>query len=154
MKPFVWSKRKFEEEGVGWFKGCDEISYQQNDIHREVDHHMEGGKKMQSNENNNNAFLYNNNGAGEGSDTYFTLSFKYEFMPNQDDEVYFAHAVPSTFSEMQDKLIDLKESGLHDSYMKMNILGFSLARTPIPLITVTENVETYLDYYEEMRILN
>jgi hypothetical protein len=37
---------------------------------------------MQTNENNNNAFLYNNNGAGEGVDFYFTLSFKYEFTPN------------------------------------------------------------------------
>jgi len=47
---------------------------------------------MQTNENNNNAFLYNNNGAGEGVDFYYTLSFKYEFTPNQDDELYFAHA--------------------------------------------------------------
>jgi len=109
---------------------------------------------MQANENNNNAFLYNNNGAGEGVDTYFTLSFKYEFQPNQDDEVWFAHAVPSTFSEMQDKLCQLKKEKEHEAYMKMNILCFSLGRTPVPLITITENIDTYLDYYEEMRLLN
>lgn len=36
----------------------------------------------------------------------------------------------------------------------MNILCQSLARTPVPLITITENVETHLDYYEELRLLH
>ena len=55
---------------------------------------------MRSDINNNNAFLYNNNGAGEGIENYFTLSFKYEFTPNEDDEIWFAHAVPSTYTQM------------------------------------------------------
>ena len=63
---------------------------------------------MKNNLNNNNAFLYNNNGAGEGVDTYFTLSFKYEFMANEDDELWFAHAIPSTYTDMQNKLKTLR----------------------------------------------
>lgn len=55
---------------------------------------------MKINQYNNNTFLYNNNGAGEGIETYFTFSFKYEFEPNQNDEVWFAHAIPATFSEI------------------------------------------------------
>ena len=35
----------------------------------------------------------------------------------------------------------------------MNILCLTLARVPVPIITITENVATYLDYYEELRIL-
>ena len=35
----------------------------------------------------------------------------------------------------------------------MNILSLTLARNPSPLITITENVSTYLDYYEELRLL-
>jgi hypothetical protein len=57
---------------------------------------------MKNNLNNNNAFLYNNNGAGEGVDTYFTLSFKYEFLANEDDELWFAHAIPSTYTNLQE----------------------------------------------------
>lgn len=79
MKPCIWSKRKNEADGTEWFFGGDEITYKQNQIPRENDQNIE---KMQTNENNNNAFLYNNNGAGEGVDFYFTLSFKYEFTPN------------------------------------------------------------------------
>ena len=55
---------------------------------------------MRTDENNNNAFLYNYNGAGEGVDTYFTLSFKYAFVPNQDDEVWFSHAIPATYTQL------------------------------------------------------
>ena len=101
MKPWIWSKRKNDEDGTGWFLGGEEITYRQNDIPRDPE--TGGGKdlnKMKANENNTNAFLYNNNGAGEGVDFYFTLSFTYEFKPNTDDEMWFAHAVPYTFTNM------------------------------------------------------
>jgi hypothetical protein len=76
MKPCIWSKKKFETDGTGWFRGGDEITYQANDIPRE--------KKEDPviRENNNTAFLQNYNGYGEGIENYYTLSFKYEFTPN------------------------------------------------------------------------
>lgn len=92
---------------------------------------------MKDNENNNNAFLYNNNGAGEGTDYYYTLSFKYEFEPNQDDEVWFAHAVPSTYTQMQENLLKIRNNEDYKSFLKMNILCLSLAKNPLPLITIT-----------------
>lgn len=109
---------------------------------------------MKANENNTNAFLYNNNGAGEGVDFYFTLSFKYEFKPNTDDELWFAHAVPYTFTKMQESLNEMRQKEEHKGILKFNLLCQSLARNPVPLMTITDNVETYLDYYEELRILN
>lgn len=109
---------------------------------------------MKDNLNNNNAFLYNNNGAGEGVDTYFTLSFKYEFMVGEDDELWFAHAVPSTYTDMQKQLKGIREDPKHQGYLKMNVLCNSLAKIPLPLITITENVGTYLDYYEELKLHN
>jgi hypothetical protein len=30
----------------------------------------------------------------------------------------------------------------------------SLARNPTPLLTITENVSTYLDHYEELRLVH
>lgn len=107
---------------------------------------------MYANENNNNAFLYNNNGAGEGVNTYFTLSFKYEFTPNQDDELYFAHAIPYTYSQIQKKLVSLRDDERHKPYLKINLLCLSLAKIPVSLLTITENVDTYLDYYEDLRL--
>ena len=49
---------------------------------------------------NHNAFLYSYNGAGEGLEYYFTLSFIYEF-EEEEDEVWFAHAIPYTFTDLQ-----------------------------------------------------
>jgi hypothetical protein len=55
---------------------------------------------------------------------------------------------------MQDKLVELRDDERYKSFLKFNILCTTLARIPAPILTVTENVETYLDYYEELRILN
>jgi hypothetical protein len=152
MKPCIWSKKKFDQDGTGWFRGGEDITYIQNDIHRDSDN--DGISKMKDNQNNNNAFLYNNNGAGEGIETYFTLSFKYEFVANESDEIYFAHAIPSTFTDMQLKLTEMRNEPKYKDFLKMNILCQSLAKISIPLITITENVSTYLDYYEELKIMN
>ena len=38
--------------------------------------------------------------------------------------------------------------------MKMNILCYTLGKSPVPLITITENIHSYLDYYEEMRLMH
>ena len=94
MKPCIWSKRRHETEGVGWFRGGIDISYTKNKISRDmiIDNYDGQGENVTQNQ-----FLMNNNGAGEGVETYFTLSFRYEFTPNQEDEVWFAHAIPSTY---------------------------------------------------------
>ena len=34
MKPCIWSKNKYEKEGVGWFRGGENITYVQNEIPR------------------------------------------------------------------------------------------------------------------------
>lgn len=154
MKPCIWSRRRNQNEGTEWFRGGSDISYTKNSIPRdtEVDDMGRVGKPMYSNENNNNAFLYNNNGAGEGVESYFTFSFRYEFTPNQDDEVWFAHAIPHTYTEQQLKLLELKNNPDYADCLRMNILCLTLARNPVPLVTITDNISTYLDFNEEMRI--
>lgn len=47
-----------------------------------------------------NNFLMNQAGAGEGVDFYYTFSFTYEFEANVEDELYFAHAIPYTYTHM------------------------------------------------------
>lgn len=109
---------------------------------------------MKGNLNNNNAFLLSNNGAGEGVDFYYTLSFTYEFEANVDDEVWFAHAVPYTYTRMQEHLAQIRGREKNKSMLRANILCYSLGKSPVPLLTITDNIETYLDYYEEMRLMH
>jgi hypothetical protein len=104
--------------------------------------------------NNGNAFLLSNNGAGEGVDFYYTFSFTYEFEANVDDEISFAHAIPYTYTNMQEKLVEIREKTKDENILKSNILCYSLAKIPVPLLTITENVDTYLDYYEELRLIH
>jgi hypothetical protein len=46
----------------------------------------------------------------------------------------------------------MKEDEKYKSFLKFNLLCLSLAKVPVSLMTITENVETYLDYYEDMRL--
>jgi hypothetical protein len=46
----------------------------------------------------------------------------------------------------------MKDDEKHKSFLKFNLLCLSLAKVPVSLMTITENVETYLDYYEDMRL--
>ena len=55
---------------------------------------------------------------------------------------------------MQESLLELRKNPAYESYMKMNIMCYSLGKNPVPLITITENISSYLDYYEEMRVMH
>ena len=153
MKPCIWSRNKKLKEDVGWFRGGQNISYVQNQIPR-YENLVLPPKNMKGQYNNHNAFLYNNNGAGEGVDFYYTFSFTYEFEANVDDEVWFAHAIPYTFTHMQERLAEVRNNEKHEAILRMNILCYTLGKSPVPLITITDNVDTYLDFYEEMRLMH
>ena len=84
-------------------------------------------------------------------DYYYTFSFCYEFEAHENDEVWFAHAIPSTFTEMN---TFLKDYSMSQSFARTELLCQSLCKLPVPLITITENVQTYLSYEEELRIQN
>jgi len=106
MKPCIWSKNKHEKDGTGWFRGGENITYTQNEIPR-YDNEVAPPKHV--NGTNNKAFLMNYNGAGEGVDFYYTFSFTYEFQAHTDDEVWFAHAIPYTYTHMQEKLSEMRQ---------------------------------------------
>ena len=125
----------------------------QNEILR-YENEMAPPKQVKGYLNHQNAFLLNNNGAGEGVDYYYTFSFTYEFEAHVDDEVYFAHAIPYTYTKMQKTLSEIRKEEKYSSFLKMNILCYTLGKSPVPLLTITENCETYLDYYEELRLMH
>ena len=79
MKVSVFSKQQQHLSNRSWFKGGEDIAYFQNAIPR----HSQGPS------NTNNSFLLKSNPSGEGTDFFYTMSFTYEFGP-EDDEVWFA----------------------------------------------------------------
>lgn len=101
MKPCIYSRLEFEKSGKGWFRGGENIKYIQNDIPRKANSYHSNttatgnlqNKPTSSSANPsgvlNSSVLLNNNGAGEGLEYYFTLSFEYDF-PEEEDEVWFA----------------------------------------------------------------
>lgn len=73
----------------------------------------------------------------------------YEFEENE-TEVYFAQAVPYTFSDLQTDLLSFKEPC--QTFMSYNILCKDLTSSPCPLITITENLPTFQDYYDSFQL--
>lgn len=59
--------------------------------------------------NTHNYWLLNNNDAGEGAQHYYTFSFTYEFQAAEDDEVWFAHAIPYTYTKLSETLLSFKQ---------------------------------------------
>lgn len=47
-----------------------------------------------------------------------------------------------------------REAAGPKAIIKKNLLCVSLGRIPCPLLTITEKVESYLDYYEELRLMH
>lgn len=142
MKPVVFSLSEFKRSYPdhvgdpllnkdGWQRACNNIKYFQNDLLKS-DFKQKGDK-----------YLKQNTGSGEGADNYFTLSFDYRFQ-HPGDEVWFAHAVPSTFTELQRGLLLMQNPDI----VRTEILCTSLAGLPVPLLTITENIKTYQTYSE------
>jgi hypothetical protein len=53
---------------------------------------------------------------------------------------------------MQTKLRELRDNTIFKDYLKFNLLSRTNAKIPVPLLTITERSDTYLDYYEELNL--
>ena len=111
---------------------------------------MRSGKKINFNfRRHKQQFLMKENDAGEGVDHYFTLSFCYEFEAHKDEEIWIAHSIPYTFTDMNKDLLELKNESF-SKFIRIEVLTLSLGKLPVPVITITDNVQTYFDYAEEL----
>ena len=90
---------------------------------------------------------------GEGTYNYFTLSFSFDFDAHSNDELWFAHSIPYTFSDMNKKLAHLRDSPSCQSILRLDLLGLSLAKLPVPILTITEQIDSYLSYADEVRLI-
>ena len=78
---------------------------------------------------------------------YFTLSFTYNFR-YEEDLVYFAYAIPYTYTELAEYLYNINIS--YSKIARVNTLCYSLAGNPCEIITITNNILTYSGANEEI----
>mmetsp|Transcript_1109 Transcript_1109/g.2706 ORF Transcript_1109/g.2706 Transcript_1109/m.2706 type:complete len:878 (+) Transcript_1109:41-2674(+) len=123
LKPCVYSVTKYKKTGKKWLHGGTSISYYQNSTLR---------KKKDDKE-----------------DFYYTLTFTYNF-EYASDTVYFAHWYPYTYNEM---LIDVENYKGYTDIVRVDELCTSLAGNSIPVLTITQNVESYCSWDTEQRLM-
>lgn len=111
MKISVYSqKRADEENGSGWFKGCDRISYYANGIKKDITYYSKG---------------------------YYTASFEYKFL-HDDDVVYFAYAFPYTYSDLLQDIYEIESDVARRAICQRKTLCKTLAGVDVEMLTVTE----------------
>lgn len=81
MKILIYSEKKSEEEGTGWFRGGEDIEYYRNGLFR-----LYKEKKCFSS---------------------LTFSYKFEY---DDDYVYFANNIPYTYTDLNKELNEFEKN--------------------------------------------
>lgn len=76
---------------------------------------------------------------------YYTLTFTYTFT-HSDDSVYFSHCFPYTYTDLTDYLNTLSISPNYQTYLQVSTLCQTLSQNNCPILTITENIESYQEY--------
>ena len=79
---------------------------------------------------------------------FYCLEWKYVY-EYDNDEVYFAQLVPYTYSDL---LRYLKEIKNQKDILRLDGLCKTIARNVCPMLTITENIESYLPFHFEQEM--
>jgi hypothetical protein len=79
---------------------------------------------------------------------YYTLRWEYTYKFTN-DEVYFAQFIPYTYSDL---LNDLRQIRKLEDVVRIDMLCRTVGRNVCPMVTITEDVETYISYKHERKI--
>ena len=111
MKVSIYSDKKAKsEEGTGWHKGGERISYYSNGIKKDITYYSKG---------------------------YYTASFTYQFK-HDDDTVYFAYAIPYTYSDLLEDIYEIESDAARRAICQRKTLCKTLAGVDCDILTVTE----------------
>lgn len=77
---------------------------------------------------------------------HYTLTFCYTFV-EPDDTVFFAHCFPYTYATLTEELGTL--AAQHSETLRVDILCKTLGGNDCPVLTITQNVETYQSWSDE-----
>lgn len=109
MKVTVYSAKKSEKENIGWFRGCTDIAYFQNQIRKD--------------------FTF--------TKYFHTATFTYTF-EHDDDEVFFAYCYPYTYTDLVTDLNTIERDPRRRRFMNRATLCKTIAGVNCELITVTD----------------
>jgi murein tripeptide amidase MpaA len=129
MKPLVYSTKKAENDGIGWFRGGEDVCYYQNSTKKK-----------------------------SGSGFMYSLTFTIEF-PFDNDEVYLAHCFPYTYRDSKEHvdLICNDNKALGRTNMKDKVrkteLCKSIAGNTLDLIIITNFNSVELDIAQREAIV-
>lgn len=68
---------------------------------------------------------------------YYTFTFTHEFTGANNDQVYFAHCFPYTYSDLQDDLSRIEKDSYTQNFFYRNNLCRTLAGNKCEYITIT-----------------
>lgn len=114
MQPAVFSTKLSQETGTKWHRDGQSIGYTEN--------------------------IPSSSSNFTGRQKYYTLTFTYTFK-YEDDEVFFAYAIPYTYSDLN-KYLDILRTNYTD-ICKVYPLCNSIAGNVCYMMTITENVSEY-----------
>ena len=109
MKILCFSNQIKEKEGVGWHRIGESINYFQNHYKRDQ---------------------------CRFSRTYYTFTFTHTF-EHSDDQVFFAHCFPYTYSDLQEDLTNIEKMPDSNNFYHKGILTRTLAGNRCDYLTIT-----------------
>ena len=75
----------------------------------------------------------------------YTLTFTYSFI-HENDSVYFAYSYPYTYEDLNS---DLESFSKHTDICRVDKICESLCGNNCYMLTITENIQNYTQFYEE-----
>ena len=132
MKPWVLSHKRQKEEGMGWHRDCENISYKVTNILK---------KKSKEPPNDN---IKSNLKLAQYY--FFKLSFTY-VQAYDNDVISFAHAVPYTFTyDLMPFLKRIAEDARYNEYLRIGTLWKTLAysfsdKNECKMMIITDNIK-------------
>lgn len=84
------------------------------------------------------------------SKAMYSLTFTYDF-EYENDTVFFAYSFPYTTSQNSELIQDIEKRCEHKNIFKKDILWSTLGGRPWYMLTITENIDSYMTSIEEKK---
>ena len=123
MKPYIYSKRRMEKEGIGWVQEGDNVRFQKKGITAAKMYQFE----MRS---------------------YYRLSFQY-YTQYEDDEIQISYCVPYSYTRLGQFLGKLSAKSKTKDFLKISKLCNSLGGLEVPLIIVHQGLEEVTEQVQQ-----
>eukprot|EP00347_Sterkiella_histriomuscorum_P011037 403373989 len=146
MQICTFSKKKFENMRIGWHRSGFNIKYTRNKFNttyiptKELDM-VDDDESLDENEE-----------VEQKTRVHYSLSFQYTF-EYDDDIVFFSHFYPYTHRDLKHTLATVMQLPKINSIMRVDNLCNTLGGNPCYILTITQNMRTYLTSEDEQHLL-